>query len=88
MFKKIFISIFCGLFIFSSNVKALNNSNIDYSFRIYKYATQKNITEFKNAINKHGIDIMNINGDTALCHAINNNDPKTYKFLIKDIKMH
>ena len=82
--KKIFISIFCGLFIFSSNVKALNNSNINYSLRIYKYATQKNIIEFKNASNKHGIDIMDINGDTALCHAINNNDPKTYKFLIKE----
>lgn len=80
--KKIFILILSGICFFSSNVNA-DTSSPEYAKMIYLYTSKSNTAGIERVIKKHGIDVKDKYGYTALCHAIKNNDAKTYKLLIK-----
>ena len=83
--KKIFSTVFLSCFFAVGYAQALSASyTTDYSRLLYKYAKNGYISGFKRISSRYGVDVKNIDGDTALCYAISNNDPKTYKILLQE----
>ena len=80
--KKIFISALLGFYLTAPLAKAYAPSQ-EYARMIYIYAAKSNTSGLKRISKRFGIDVMDPNGDTALCHAIKSNDVKTYKYLTK-----
>lgn len=80
--KKILSAVLTG-FCFVPTLTNAYNATPEYARMIYLYAAQSNTSGVARISRYYGIDIMDKNGNTALCHAINNNDPKAYHTLIK-----
>lgn len=80
--KKIFILIISGILFFIPYVNA-SSTYSEHAKTIYIYATKLNTAGIKRLIKTYGIDTLDSNDNTALCYAIQNNDIKTYKALIK-----
>ena len=77
--KKIFASLLACSCIVASNTKAQLYSP---AHLIYTYASSSNIVGAKRISDKYGIDMMDVRGDTALCHSMKQKDAKTYKILM------
>ncbi len=80
--KKILSAVLTG-FCFVPTLTNAYNATPEYARMIYLYAAQSNTSGVARISRYYGIDIMDKNGNTALCHAISNNDPKAYHTLIK-----
>lgn len=83
--KKILIftlGLFCFFAIEAKSGPVINYQATDYSKLLYIYTSNANVSGSRRISLRYGIDVMGPDGNTAVCHAINNNDPKTYKMLI------
>ena len=80
--KKICLLVLSGICLFAPYANA-NVATDGYARTIYLYASTSNVSGIQRLTNNYGIDALDKNGNTALCYAINNNDIKTYKALMK-----